>query len=280
MVLMNHLFNSEDFYNKLNVSRETLSFFSKWEEGLKNWNQKTNLVSKKSLSEFWLRHAFDSTQLINFFPKHAKLIVDFGSGAGFPALALSILTREEKHPSYILVESRKKKIIFLESIIKTLNLKNVYPIAERIENIYYDSKIADIKEAVFDQYKEGNLRNKENNLRNHDFIKQKCQNAQKQKLIFKYQQKLYLNKKIDLITARACAPLDRLLYYAYPLWNNSCEALFLKGETIEQEIEMAKKNWKFTYTLIPSVSSDFAKIINIKNLKKNKWELNNRKNKL
>jgi 16S rRNA (guanine527-N7)-methyltransferase len=51
---------------------------------------------------------------------------------------------------------------------------------------------------------------------------------------------------VDLVTARACAPLDRLLGLAEPFLASGSECLFLKGERVEEELTLARKGWTMT----------------------------------
>jgi 16S rRNA (guanine527-N7)-methyltransferase len=58
----------------------------------------------------------------------------------------------------------------------------------------------------------------------------------------------------DLVTARACAPLDRLLDLAEPFLASGSECLFLKGERVGEELTLARKHWTMTASLIQSRS--------------------------
>ena len=51
---------------------------------------------------------------------------------------------------------------------------------------------------------------------------------------------------VDAVTARACAPLDRLLGLAEPFLAPGSECLFLKGERVEEELTLARKDWTMT----------------------------------
>jgi 16S rRNA (guanine527-N7)-methyltransferase len=73
--------------------------------------------------------------------------------------------------------------------------------------------------------------------------------------------------KADIITARALAPLPRLLRYAHPLMKETSFCLFLKGEGVEKEIQEAKKNWEFDLEIIPSLTDCRGKILKISSLK-------------
>ena len=118
-----------------NVSRETIENLKRYRSILNEWQEKMNLVSKNSLSDAWNRHFLDSAQLSEYIDEKAKLIYDFGSGAGFPALVLAIIFKE-KNPNteFVLVESIRKKSLFLNEIIEKFNL-NAKVINDRIENI-------------------------------------------------------------------------------------------------------------------------------------------------
>lgn len=125
-----------------NVSRETIEKLKKYETLVKEWNIKFNLVSKSSIDDIWNRHILDSLQLCKLISQSDKVLFDFGSGAGFPAIVLAIAS-EQMFPnvSINLVESIGKKANFLNIAKQELNL-NINVINDRIENI--KEKKADI----------------------------------------------------------------------------------------------------------------------------------------
>ena len=59
---------------------------------------------------------------------------------------------------------------------------------------------------------------------------------------------------VDVVTARACAPLDRLLGFAAPFLAPDSVCLFLKGERVEEELTLARKHWTMTARLCQSRS--------------------------
>ena len=59
---------------------------------------------------------------------------------------------------------------------------------------------------------------------------------------------------VDVVTARACAPLDRLLGLAEPVLGPDSECLFLKGERVGEELTLARKRWTMTPSLHQSRS--------------------------
>lgn len=103
---------------------------------LKKWQKAVNLVSNASLDDVWNRHIVDSAQLYPLIPNTAKTLVDMGSGAGFPALPLAILNKNNNGPlkKIILIESDIKKCLFLKEVVRLLHLP-VQILNKRIENV-------------------------------------------------------------------------------------------------------------------------------------------------
>ena len=94
-------------------------------------NARQNLVSKGSLEKVWVRHFADSAQLIPHVPRGTTgAWFDLGSGAGFPGLVLAIL-RADQHT--VLVESRKRRIEWLEAMARKLELANCEIEGKRLE---------------------------------------------------------------------------------------------------------------------------------------------------
>ena len=119
----NHQLDNSFLVEKIGVSRETCENMHFYYSLLFQWNQKINLVSRKSMDSSWPRHFLDSAQLWFSLPKGVKSWLDFGSGAGFPGLIIAILTKDRKIPLKIkLLEKSSKKAKFLENLIDELNL--------------------------------------------------------------------------------------------------------------------------------------------------------------
>lgn len=71
----------------------------------------------------------------------------------------------------------------------------------------------------------------------------------------------------DVITARALAPLEKLLEYAHPLVKPEGLCLFLKGEKVEDELTVARQRWSFQLDRHPSKSDPGGAILAIRGLK-------------
>jgi 16S rRNA (guanine(527)-N(7))-methyltransferase RsmG len=71
--------------------------------------------------------------------------------------------------------------------------------------------------------------------------------------------------KQDIIVSRALAPLSKLLTYALLHSEKNTTLLFLKGRSVNNEIEIAMKNFDFDFKKFESVSSGDGCILQINN---------------
>jgi 16S rRNA (guanine527-N7)-methyltransferase len=68
----------------------------------------------------------------------------------------------------------------------------------------------------------------------------------------------------DVVSARACAPLDRLLGYARPFMGEKSLGLFLKGQDVGFELTKATKCWKISAQTVISRSDPSGRIVKLK----------------
>lgn len=68
---------------------------------------------------------------------------------------------------------------------------------------------------------------------------------------------------VDVVTARALAPLDNLVDYAVPLLKPDGQCLFLKGEGAEDELTAARKTWTMTADRLPSRSGPTGVVLRL-----------------
>jgi len=71
----------------------------------------------------------------------------------------------------------------------------------------------------------------------------------------------------DVVSARALAPLPRLLELAAPFFGAKTRGLFLKGREAEAEIELARETWAFNASLHPSLTASFSHVVEVTALK-------------
>lgn len=72
--------------------------------------------------------------------------------------------------------------------------------------------------------------------------------------------------KVDVVTARAFAPLYKLLGYAHPWTELGSRVFFFKGEEVQSEIDQASTNWSFQSRINPSITDSRGCIIEIDDL--------------
>ncbi|MGB3513053.1 MAG: 16S rRNA (guanine(527)-N(7))-methyltransferase RsmG [Microcoleaceae cyanobacterium] len=124
--------------------------FQKLYELIISGNKQLNLTRITSPEEFWEKHLWDSLRGIAFILKNElswqeeKKVIDIGTGAGFPGLPVAITL-----PKYAvtLLDSTRKKISFIETILADLNIKNAFPLtgrAEQFGRIFKHREIYDI----------------------------------------------------------------------------------------------------------------------------------------
>lgn len=100
---------------------------------LREENLRQNLVSAASLDHVWQRHIADSAQLLDHVSRETldgALWMDLGAGAGFPGLVIAAMRPEVR---VLLVESRRRRVEWLESIIEKLDLSRGSVAGTRLE---------------------------------------------------------------------------------------------------------------------------------------------------
>ncbi|HEY3797926.1 MAG TPA: 16S rRNA (guanine(527)-N(7))-methyltransferase RsmG [Caulobacteraceae bacterium] len=70
----------------------------------------------------------------------------------------------------------------------------------------------------------------------------------------------------DIVTARAVAPLEKLLGFAKPCLDRGATGLFMKGRSAESEIVAARARWRFDCEAIPSRSDPEGRILKVDRL--------------
>jgi 16S rRNA (guanine527-N7)-methyltransferase len=119
------------YFPDLNTHQRKL--FLSLNEIFRTWNQKINLISRKDIDSFYLKHVLHSlaiAKFVEFTPK--TKVLDVGTGGGFPGIPLAIFFPQ---CDFILVDSIEKKINVVQDIINQLELKNCKTKVIRAEKI-------------------------------------------------------------------------------------------------------------------------------------------------
>ncbi|MEA3000608.1 MAG: rRNA (guanine527-N7)-methyltransferase [Sphingomonadales bacterium] len=186
----------------LDVPRETLHRLEGFAQLLAKENERQNLVSKDSLQHLWVRHVYDSAQLVRFAPADAATWLDLGSGAGFPGLVVSLL-----HPARVtLLEARRLRADFLRRAAEALGVSDkVEILCARVETL--------------------------------------------------------APRAFEVVSARAFAPIDRLLALAAPFSTVGTVWILPKGRNAKSELDAARSSWQGDFRLEPSLTDDEAGIV-------------------
>ncbi len=104
----------------LSVAETRVEKLADYYEIVLEHNPLLHLVAPCSAEEFAVRHVLESLTLLEFLPCNAK-IADVGTGGGLPSIPCLIVRDDLKAA---LIESKEKKVRFLETAIERLDLAN------------------------------------------------------------------------------------------------------------------------------------------------------------
>ncbi|MFH1075085.1 MAG: 16S rRNA (guanine(527)-N(7))-methyltransferase RsmG [Candidatus Firestonebacteria bacterium] len=120
---------------KLEISDEKISDIDIYIREINAWNAKADLTALKGYERMFMNLFLDSATILPFIKNKAAL-VDIGTGAGFPGLALKIFYDDL---NVTLIDSSSKKCVFLSHISNLLKMKDVNVVWGRAEEIGRDS---------------------------------------------------------------------------------------------------------------------------------------------
>ena len=123
-----------EYLKKINITpnKKQLGQLDHFYHLLIEWNKKINLTRITEEKEVYLKHYYDCLTINRVIDlKKIKSLCDVGTGAGFPGIVIKILF---PHIKITLIDSLKKRIDYLNVIIKELELENIEAIHIRGED--------------------------------------------------------------------------------------------------------------------------------------------------
>ena len=98
------------------------------------WNKKFNITAITEPREVAVKHFVDALALVPYVPRNTT-VIDVGSGGGFPGLPLKIC-RPDVH--VVMVDASRKKISFINHVIRMSGLTHAQGIHSRVEDLAKD----------------------------------------------------------------------------------------------------------------------------------------------
>ncbi|HJU29897.1 MAG TPA: 16S rRNA (guanine(527)-N(7))-methyltransferase RsmG [Hyphomicrobiaceae bacterium] len=247
-----------DFASAFDVSRETLGRLETYAALLAQWQKAVNLVAPATLGEVWGRHFADSAQLAGLAPG-ARTWVDLGSGAGFPGLVVAMLMagtepRGSDPSPTIVLKSGNAGARGLTPFPASAQGDLTPPRVTLVES--NARKCAFLREVVRRTALEPGVAV--------DILSTRIETAATQARLH----------GPGVVSARALAPLDKLLALAAPLFTSATVGLFMKGRGLAAELEAAQRQWNFHAELAPSRTDRDGRILVIRNLQPKNEGLN------
>lgn len=116
----------------ITLTEKQISQFLVYYEMLTEWNQSVNLTAITEYQDVMKKHFIDSLSLVKVYDvKSRSSVIDVGTGAGFPGLALKIAFPEME---LTLLDSLNKRIHFLNAVIERLKLFGIKTLHGRAED--------------------------------------------------------------------------------------------------------------------------------------------------
>ena len=117
---------------EIEAEKDKIEKMLQFSELLYEKNKVMNLTAIRDKKEIIEKHFIDSLFLTKIIKEDEKKFIDVGTGAGFPGLVLAIYYPEKE---FLLVDSVRKKVEFINEVIEKLDLKNVKTSSERAEEL-------------------------------------------------------------------------------------------------------------------------------------------------
>ena len=133
--------NKEEFIDSLkelniNPTDNQLKQLDLYYNLLVEWNNKINITTIIEQEDVYLKHFYDSLTLVKAIDlNNINTMCDVGTGGGFPGLVIKIMY---PHIKTTLIDSKNKKLLFLQDVINKLDLQEIEVIHTRAEE--YNNK--------------------------------------------------------------------------------------------------------------------------------------------
>lgn len=118
----------------LNLSPGQADLLAAHARELQLWNAKMNLTAITDIRLVAYKHFVDALAAAKFLDRPAR-IMDIGSGAGFPGVPMKVIYPDL---NITMVDAVRKKVSFLNHVVRTLKLDNISAVHARVEDLAKD----------------------------------------------------------------------------------------------------------------------------------------------
>ncbi|HBT88581.1 MULTISPECIES: 16S rRNA (guanine(527)-N(7))-methyltransferase RsmG [Desulfobacter] len=118
----------------LNLSSNQMALLAAHARELQLWNAKINLTAITDIRLVAYKHFVDALAAAMFVEGPSR-IMDIGSGAGFPAVPMKVICPDL---DVTMVDAVRKKVSFLNHVVRTLKLENIRALHARVEDLAKD----------------------------------------------------------------------------------------------------------------------------------------------
>jgi 16S rRNA (guanine527-N7)-methyltransferase len=115
----------------IDMDRHQAGQFGRYAQILQQWNRKINLTSITDPMEVAVKHFLDSVAPSACIPQQG-ILLDIGTGGGFPGVPLKILRPQQP---MVLIDGVRKKINFVKQVLRELHLVSIEAIQARAEDL-------------------------------------------------------------------------------------------------------------------------------------------------
>jgi 16S rRNA (guanine527-N7)-methyltransferase len=272
----------EEFAATFGAPRETVERLVLYERLLRQWQKAVNLVAPRTLDSIWHRHFADSAQLAPLAPPGTRSWIDLGSGAGFPGLVVAIMLAPPSprpSPASPQTASGRGEGWGEGQEQAPTPLDGVRPLASDLRNFQSrGGEGSDPARPLPASGERGSIRFTliESDARKCAFLREVARQTEIMAgntvdILSKRAESVTTSVNEDLprvVSARALAPLDRLLDLAAPLSPPGTTLLFLKGREVAAELQLAESRWQFQVALVQSVTDTNGRVPVITNLER------------
>lgn len=130
----------------LELTAEQLKAFICYKDLLLAWNEKMNLTAIVEEQQVAVKHFLDSLALLGKLDvKVHRRMLDVGTGAGFPGIPVKVCC---PWINVVLLDSLKKRVLFLEEVIRQLELTGIEAVHGRAEEKGRDGDFREVFDLV------------------------------------------------------------------------------------------------------------------------------------